>query len=238
MLELRDVTVSYGAVRAVDAVDLTCGRGEVVALLGANGAGKSSVVKAVNGLVRPVGGSVTWEGLALHALPPERVARAGVITVPEGREVFGGLTVLENLQLGAYRLGRSARTFRADLDRVLGYYPVLAQRTGQAARTLSGGEQQMLVIGRALMARPALLLLDEPSLGLAPKIVAEVYATLREVCREMELTALVVEQDVTSVLSVAAHAHVMETGRIRVSGTAEQIRGDASLRAIYLGADA
>ncbi|EME19402.1 ABC transporter ATP-binding protein [Rhodococcus triatomae] len=234
MLELKGTTVSYGAVTAVDDVDLTCATGEVVALLGANGAGKSSVVKAVNGLVRPIAGSVVWQGRSIESWAPEKIARAGIVTVPEGREIFGNLTVLENLRLGAYRLGR--RAARSDLDRVLGYYPVLAARTSQSARTLSGGEQQMLVFGRALMARPELLLLDEPSLGLAPKIVAEVYATLRQVCRDLNLTALVVEQDIATVLSVASHAHVMASGRIRVSGTADEIRSDKSLRALYLGA--
>jgi len=236
VLELREVTVSYGAVAAVGGVDLDCARGEVVALLGANGAGKSSVVKAINGLVRPIGGTVVWDGRAVHDWSPDRIARAGIVSVPEGREVFGGLTVAENLQLGSYRLGRRGAGDRAALDQVLDYYPVLAARSGQAARTLSGGEQQMLVIGRALMARPELLLLDEPSLGLAPKIVAEVYATLRQVCRDLDLTALVVEQDISAVLSVAARAHVMEAGRIRVSGSAAEIGDDESLREIYLGA--
>lgn len=234
MLELTGVTVSYGAITAVDGVDLACAPGEVVALLGANGAGKSSIVKAVNGLVRPIGGSVVWQGRRLESLSPERIARAGIATVPEGREIFGNLTVLENLRLGSHRLGRR-RVDRSMLDRVLEYYPVLAARTSQTARTLSGGEQQMLVIGRALMAQPELLLLDEPSLGLAPKIVAAVYGTLREVCRDLDLTVLVVEQDITTVLSIASHAHVMASGRISVSGTADEIRSDESLRAIYLG---
>lgn len=234
MLELTGVTVSYGAVTAVDGVDLACAPGEVVALLGANGAGKSSIVKAVNGLVRPIGGSVVWQGRRLESLSPERIARAGIATVPEGREIFGNLTVLENLRLGSHRLGRR-RVDRSMLDRVLEYYPVLAARTSQTARTLSGGEQQMLVIGRALMTQPELLLLDEPSLGLAPKIVAAVYGTLREVCRDLDLTVLVVEQDITTVLSIASHAHVMASGRISVSGTADEIRSDESLRAIYLG---
>ncbi|QXC46486.1 ABC transporter ATP-binding protein [Rhodococcus qingshengii] len=234
MLELTGVTVSYGAVAAVDGVDLACAPGEVVALLGANGAGKSSIVKAVNGLVRPIGGSVVWQGRRLESLSPERIARAGIATVPEGREIFGNLTVLENLRLGSHRVGRR-RVDRSMLDRVLEYYPVLAARTSQTARTLSGGEQQMLVIGRALMAQPELLLLDEPSLGLAPKIVAAVYGTLREVCRDLDLTVLVVEQDITTVLSIASHAHVMASGRISVSGTADEIRSDESLRAIYLG---
>lgn len=234
MLELTGVTVSYGAVAAVDGVDLACAPGEVVALLGANGAGKSSIVKAVNGLVRPIGGSVVWQGRRLESLSPEQIARAGIATVPEGREIFGNLTVLENLRLGSHRLGRR-RVDRAMLDRVLEYYPVLAARPSQTARTLSGGEQQMLVIGRALMAQPELLLLDEPSLGLAPKIVAAVYGTLREVCRDLDLTVLVVEQDITTVLSIASHAHVMASGRISVSGTADEIRSDESLRAIYLG---
>ncbi|MGR6584936.1 ABC transporter ATP-binding protein (plasmid) [Rhodococcus qingshengii] len=234
MLELTGVTVSYGAVAAVDGVDLACAPGEVVALLGANGAGKSSIVKAVNGLVRPIGGSVVWQGRRLESLSPEQIARAGIATVPEGREIFGNLTVLENLRLGSHRLGRR-RVDRSMLDRVLEYYPVLAARTSQTVRTLSGGEQQMLVIGRALMAQPELLLLDEPSLGLAPKIVAAVYGTLREVCRDLDLTVLVVEQDITTVLSIASHAHVMASGRISVSGTADEIRSDESLRAIYLG---
>jgi branched-chain amino acid transport system ATP-binding protein len=234
MLELTGVTVSYGAVAAVDSVDLACAPGEVVALLCANGAGKSSIVKAVNGLVRPIGGSVVWQGRRLESMSPERIARAGIATVPEGREIFGNLTVLENLRLGSHRVGRR-RVDRSMLDRVLEYYPVLAARTSQTARTLSGGEQQMLVIGRALMAQPELLLLDEPSLGLAPKIVAAVYGTLREVCRDLDLTVLVVEQDITTVLSIASHAHVMASGRISVSGTADEIRSDESLRAIYLG---
>ena len=234
MLELNDVTVAYGAVEAVRGVTLTLERGSIAALLGTNGAGKSSTVKAINGLVRPIGGTVAWDGHDLSRASPASVARAGVVTVPEGREIFGPLSVMENLRLGAYRVRRD-RSKRAALDRVFDYYPVLAQRSSQVAHTLSGGEQQMLVIGRALMAQPELILLDEPSLGLAPKIVAEVYRTLRDICQDIGLTALVVEQDVTTVLSVATEGHVMESGRIIASGSAEQIGSDPSLREIYLG---
>ncbi len=234
MLELHDVTVRYGAVLAVDRASMTIEDGQVVALLGANGAGKSSTLRAISGLVPVAEGEIRWNGRRISGLAAHKVVRQGICQVPEGREIFSGLSVRENLRLGAYlRRGRSA--VEADLMRVFEYFPVLRDRQQQATGTLSGGEQQMVVMGRAIMSQPSLLLLDEPSLGLAPLIVQQVFSILERICADLGLSVLLVEQDATTALSIASSAYVLEAGRVVAQGSSESLRQDETLRRSYLG---
>ncbi len=234
MLELENVTVRYGAVLAVDGVSMTVRDGQVVALLGANGAGKSSTLRAISGLVPPAEGEIRWKGQRISGLPAHKVVRRGICQVPEGREIFAGLSVRDNLRFGAYlRRGHSA--VEADMERVFDYFPVLRDRQQQHAGTLSGGEQQMLVIGRAIMSQPSLLLLDEPSLGLAPLIVVQVFSILERICADLGLSVLLVEQDATTALSIASFAYVLEAGRLVAQGASESLRSDDALRRSYLG---
>jgi branched-chain amino acid transport system ATP-binding protein len=232
LLELRDVGARYGALQALHGVDLSVDEGEVVAVLGANGAGKTTTLRAISGTVR-TSGEIGFAGKRL-ARRPESVARAGIAHVPEGRGTFAELTVEENLRLGAYvRRDRSA--VKADQDRVLERFPILAERRRQVAGTLSGGEQQQLALARALVQRPRLLLLDEPSLGLAPRLVADLFRVIAELNEKEGLSVLVVEQNATLALSVAARAYVLEVGRVAVTGTSDELRRDQSVRRSYLG---
>ncbi|MFJ8040826.1 ABC transporter ATP-binding protein [Kitasatospora sp. NPDC096147] len=231
LLELAGLRVDYGAVTALRGIDLTVRRGEVVALLGANGAGKSTTLRAVSGMLRPSAGEVLFDGERIDGLPSHEVVGLGIAHSPEGRRVFAGMTVLENLHLGAYRFGR---VDPADLDRVFGLFPRLAERRRQPAGTLSGGEQQMLVIGRALMARPELLLLDEPSMGLAPIVVGRLFEIVREI-NGQGTTVLLVEQNAAQALRLADRGYVLETGEIRMGGPAAELLHDPRIRAAYLG---
>jgi branched-chain amino acid transport system ATP-binding protein len=232
LLELDDVTASYGPVQALHGVSLTVGEGEVVAILGANGAGKTTTLRAISGTV-PRGGTIDFGGKTLRG-GPEAAARSGIAHVPEGRGTFVELSVNENLRLGAYTR-RDRRLVNDDLKRVAGYFPWIAERGSQRAGTLSGGEQQMLALARALMSRPRLLLLDEPSLGLAPLVVRELFRTVRELNENEGLTVLVVEQDARIALSVSARAYVLEVGRVALSGTSDKLRDAESVRRSYLG---
>lgn len=234
MLELDELSVRYGPVLAVDRVSLTVNTGQVVALLGANGAGKSSTLQAISGMTPASSGEIRWHGEATTGMPAHKIVRAGVSQVPEGREIFSGLNVLEHLQLGAY-LRRDKKAIKADLIRVFDYFPAIADRHTQAVGTLSGGEQQMVVIGRALMARPSLLLLDEPSLGLAPIIVSELYSVLRKICDDMSLSVLLVEQEVNAALTFASFAYVLESGRLVAQDNSDALLGNETLRRSYLG---
>jgi len=234
MLELHDVTVRYGAVLAVDRASMTIEDGQVVALLGANGAGKSSTLRAISGLVPVAEGEIRWNGRRVSGLAAHKVVRQGICQVPEGREIFSGLTVRENLRLGAY-LRRARSAVEADLARVFEYFPVLLERQHQATGTLSGGEQQMVVVGRAIMSQPSLLLLDEPSLGLAPLVVQQVFSILERICADLGLSVLLVEQDATTALSIASSAYVLEAGRVVAQGSSESLRQDKTLRRSYLG---
>ncbi len=234
LLEVEDLRVRYGAVEVLSGVVLSVAAGEVVALLGANGAGKTTTLRAVSGLVRPAGGDIRLDGRSLVGRGPHEVVAAGVGHVPEGRRVFARMSVRENLAMGAY--GR-ARPGDADFARVHALFPVLAERAEQAAGTLSGGEQQMLALGRALMGRPRVLLLDEPSLGLAPQVVQTVFAVI-EALQEDGTAVLIVEQDVGLALSVAARACVLATGRVVLSGAAADLRNDARVETAYLGGPA
>jgi branched-chain amino acid transport system ATP-binding protein len=231
LLELDGVEARYGPVQALRGITLEVAEGEVVAVLGANGAGKTTALRAISGTVRR-SGRISFGGKPLHG-GPEAVARAGIAHVPEGRGTFTELSVLENLRLGAYT--RRERNVRADVDRVAEWFPWVRERSGQQAGTLSGGEQQMLALARALMARPKLLLLDEPSLGLAPMIVREIFRIVSELYERVGLTVLVVEQDARIALRSAARAYVLEVGRVAVEGTSEELQENESVRRSYLG---
>jgi branched-chain amino acid transport system ATP-binding protein len=234
LLEVRDLHASYGPVRALHGVDLTVEEGGVVALLGPNGAGKTTTLRALTGMVR-TSGRITFAGRDLTGLATEQIVRLGVAHVPEGRGTFPALSVDENLRLGAY-IRRDPAGVRADLDRWYAVFPQLAQRRGQAAGSLSGGEQQMLAIARALLLRPRLLLLDEPSLGLAPRVIQELFQVLGRVKREERTTMLLVEQNANLALDLADHAFVLEAGRTVLSGPAGQVSADDHVRRAYLGA--
>ena len=231
LLELDRVQARYGPVQALYDVSLTVGEGEVVAVLGANGAGKTTTLRAISGTVAR-SGAIELDGTALKG-GPEAAARAGIAHVPEGRGTFVELTVNENLRLGAYT--RRDRGVKQDMERVASYFPWMAERGGQRAGTLSGGEQQMLALGRALMSRPRLLLLDEPSLGLAPMVVREFFRTVRDLNEKEGLTVLLVEQDARIALSISSRAYVLEVGRVALAGTSVQLRDDENVRRSYLG---
>jgi len=231
LLELENVHARYGPVQALHDVSLTVGEGEVVAVLGANGAGKTTTLRAISGTVSR-GGLLQLGGSNLRG-GPEAAARAGIAHVPEGRGTFVELTVDENLRLGAYT--RRDRQVRHDIGRIAEYFPWMVDRGAQRAGTLSGGEQQMLALGRALMSRPRLLLLDEPSLGLAPLIVREFFRIVRELNENEGLTVLLVEQDARIALSISSRAYVLEVGRVALSGKSDELRDDESVRRSYLG---
>jgi branched-chain amino acid transport system ATP-binding protein len=233
LLEISDLVVAYGRIQALHGISLTVDEGEVVTLIGANGAGKSTTMRAISGL-RPVSrGSIRFDGQDLtHVRADLRVVR-GISQAPEGRGIFPGMTVMENLEMGTYAR-RDRANFAEDLDRVFGLFPRLQERRTQAAGTMSGGEQQMLTIGRALMARPRLLLLDEPSMGLAPKLIQQIFGIIREI-NTQGTTVLLVEQNAQQALSVADRAYILETGSIVKEGTGQQLLGDPAIKEAYLG---
>jgi len=233
LLELEDVSARYGPVTALHGVSLRVGEGEFVAVLGANGAGKTTTLRAISGTVRR-GGRIAFAGNSIAHRPPEAVARAGVAHVPEGRGTLTELTVRENLRLGAY-VRRDRRAVDEDERRVLSYFPRLGERGSQRAGTLSGGEQQMLALARALMLRPRLLLLDEPSLGLAPLVVAEIFRIVRDLNEREGLAVLVVEQNAALALEASSRAYVLEVGRVAVEGSSSDLRRDEAVRRSYLG---
>ena len=233
MLEVRDLQVSYGKVRAVQGVSLEVGEGEIVALIGANGAGKSSTMHAVCGIERPAGGQVRFLGHSITRLPPHRIVRRGIVQVPEGRLIFGGLTIAQNLRLGAYNVPGRARA-EADIDRVLEFFPMLRERLDERGAALSGGQAQMLALARGLMARPKLLMLDEPSLGLAPIAAQEVFALIARL-RDAGVTILLVEQNVRQALAIADRGYVLESGRIILDGQAAELAEHELLVSAYLG---
>jgi branched-chain amino acid transport system ATP-binding protein len=233
MLALEGLTARYGHVVALADVSLTVAAAEFVCLIGANGAGKTTTLKAISGLVPAAAGRIRFDGRDIHGLPPQEILRRGIAHCPEGRRVFPYMTVDENLAMGAY-VRTDADGVASDLDRVFSHFPILAERRRQAAGTLSGGEQQMLAIGRALMARPRLILFDEPSLGLAPTIVDTVFAIIAGIQRE-GTTVLMVEQNAYMALSLASRAYVMETGRIVLEGPARALADDEHVKKAYLG---
>ena len=231
LLELENVQAAYGSVKALHGITLHVDDGQVVALLGANGAGKTTTLRAISGTVRR-SGLVRFAGHELAAVP-ESAAALGIAHVPEGRGTLGRFTVQENLELGAYARGR--KQLKPSLDRVIEYFPVLGERRRQEAGTLSGGEQQMLAVARALMSRPRLMLLDEPSLGLAPQVVEKIFEIVRAINRDERTSFLIVEQNANLALEVAEHAYVLETGRVTSDGPSSQLQADESVRRSYLG---
>jgi branched-chain amino acid transport system ATP-binding protein len=233
MLRVSDIEVRYGAIRALKGVSFTVNEGEVVALLGANGAGKTTTQKTISGMLRPALGSITLEGRRIDGIPAHDLIGRGICHVPEGRHVFPRMTVHENLEMGAFRF---KRVDRADLERVLEMFPRLRERLKQTAGTLSGGEQQMLAIGRALMGKPRLLLLDEPSMGLAPIVVAQIFEIVHEI-NASGVTVLLVEQNAAQALQLADRGYVLETGEIVLTGTGQELLADDRIRAAYLGED-
>lgn len=237
ILGLAAVHAGYGRVEVLRGIDLQVARGEMVTVIGSNGAGKSTLLKTITGMLKPTSGDIVLDGRSVAGARPEALVRSGMALVPEGRLLFGSMTVSENLELGAYALkGRDRKGELAKrLDRVTGLFPVLGERGGQPAETLSGGEQQMLAVGRALMSGPRLLLLDEPSLGLAPRVIAEIFRALDSL-REQGVTILLVEQDARLALKHADRGYVMRTGRIVLEGNAEELLANDDVRLIYLGA--
>ena len=234
LLELRDLVVRYGSITALQGIYIAVHSGELVALLGSNGAGKSTTLRAASRLLPLAQGSIRWHGGELGRVSTERTVKLGLSHCPEGRRVLGRQSVKDNLELGAW-LRKDRAGIKADIDRCYGLFPRLAERRHQLAGSLSGGEQQMLAIARSLMARPTLLMLDEPSLGLAPKLVAEVMNTLRQLNQD-GLTILLVEQNANAALAIAHRAYVLEAGRISLEGSAQDLRNNDKLRASYLGA--
>ncbi|MCS7198391.1 MAG: ABC transporter ATP-binding protein [Candidatus Bipolaricaulota bacterium] len=235
MLALKDIEVRYGPIVALRGVSLTVSAGEIVAVLGANGAGKTTLLRTISGLLRPTQGKLEFLGHDLRRFSPEHIVRLGIVHVPEGRQLFPDLTVKENLWMGSYT--RRDGFIKEDWERVLSYFPVLRERLSQPAGTLSGGEQQMLAIARALMARPKLLLLDEPSLGLAPMTVQALFRFLKDLNSHDGMTLLLAEQNAHLSLNIAHRAYVLETGRIALEGAAEELRRDPKVQRLYLGAE-
>jgi branched-chain amino acid transport system ATP-binding protein len=232
MLELRAVTVSYGMINALKGITINVERGEIVALIGANGAGKSTTLMAISGTVPLRSGLVTYEGIKLSGQPVHAIVQMGITQVPEGRRIFAQMTVRENLEMGSFV--RDKREFAEDLARVYDMFPTLAERSKQSGGTLSGGEQQMLAIGRALMSRPKLLLLDEPSLGLAPIIVSRIFKIIKDI-NDRGTTILLVEQNAKAALRLAHRAYVLETGMIVMEGQASDLEKDPGIQKAYLG---
>lgn len=233
LLEIQDLHVHYGKIEALSGISLEVDEGEIVTLIGANGAGKTTTLKTISGLRRPTSGKIRFLGTNITGVAGHKRVQLGLSQAPEGRGIFPGMTVMENLEMGAY-IRRGKRT--DDIDRVLNLFPRLAERRRQQGGTLSGGEQQMLAIGRALMADPKLLLLDEPSMGLAPLIVAQIFAILKEI-NDLGTTILLVEQNAVQALSLSHRAYVLETGRVVASGPANQLLNDPAVRAAYLGTE-
>lgn len=233
MLTIKDINVYYGAIHALKGISVDVKEGQIVTLIGANGAGKSTTLRTISGLLRPKSGEIVFEGKNIAAMPAQDIVKQGLSQVPEGRRVFANMTVLENLELGAYTRSDSAG-IAEDMDVVFKRFPRLYERKAQLAGTLSGGEQQMLAMGRALMSRPRLLLLDEPSMGLAPLLVKEIFSIIKEI-NQTGTTILLVEQNAHMALSIANYAYVLETGRITIEGSAAELSQSEEIRKAYLG---
>ena len=233
LLEVDKIECSYGRIRALEGISLKVEDGEIVTLIGANGAGKTTTLRAISGLVRPGKGSIRFDGKDLLRLTPDQIVKLGLGHSPEGRRVFSRMTVRENLELGAF-IRKSAAEIKSDLERVLTIFPRLKERLTQKAGTLSGGEQQMLAMARALMSRPRLLMLDEPSQGIMPKLVDEIFDAITEI-RRNGMTVLIVEQRLTECLEIADRAYVLQTGRVMMAGSASEVRDNAGVRQAYLG---
>jgi branched-chain amino acid transport system ATP-binding protein len=237
MLEIQNLEVSYGKIRAIKGISLHVNQGEVVVLVGANGAGKTTLLKTISGLLAPSSGSIKFQGLDLTKIAPHQRVIEGICQAPEGRGIFPGMTVEENLQIGKYSRETAKIEMTEDLERIFALFPRLKDRRTQLGGTLSGGEQQMLAIGRALMSRPKVLLLDEPSMGLAPKFIATIFEIIQEI-KKQDVTILLVEQNASKALQIADRAYVLETGVIAKEGTGVGLLKDPAVRAAYLGTGA
>jgi ABC-type branched-chain amino acid transport systems, ATPase component len=235
MLEVENLHVSYGAIRALHGVSLKVEAGSIVTLIGANGAGKSTTLRALSGLVKPASGTIRYDGKEISKLPANKIVSEGLCHVPEGRMIFPNLTVAENLRMGAY-LQRDKKWIASQTDYVFSLFPRLKERASQAAGTLSGGEQQMLAIGRALLSRPKFLMLDEPSLGIAPLLVKTIFERIVEINREQGLTILLVEQNANLALDVSSYGYVLETGKVLVEGPSAELKANPQVQEAYLGA--
>lgn len=233
MLKVDNINVYYGAIHALKGISVEVNQGEIVTLIGANGAGKSTTLRTISGLLKPKSGQILFEGQNIAGTAAQNIVKLGISQVPEGRRVFAHMTVLENLELGAY-LRSDTKEIKDDMDKVFGRFPRLAERRSQLAGTLSGGEQQMLAMGRALMSRPRILLLDEPSMGLAPLLVKEIFSIVKDI-NETGTTVLLVEQNAHMALSIANKAYVLETGRVTLSGDAKELAASEEIRKAYLG---
>jgi branched-chain amino acid transport system ATP-binding protein len=235
MLEIKGLNVHYGVIHALKNISLTVNQGEIVTLIGANGAGKTSTLRTISGLIKPTGGEILLEGEAITNLSAPQRVKLGISQVPEGRRIFPEMTVLENLELGAF-LRKDTNNIKKDLENIYGRFPILNDRKRQMAGTLSGGEQQMLAMGRALMSRPRILLLDEPSMGLAPLLVREIFAIIKDI-NEAGTTILLVEQNASMALSIADRAYVLETGSIVMNGTGAELAQSKEIQKAYLGGE-
>ena len=233
MLKLDNINVYYGSIHALKGISIEVNQGEIVTLIGANGAGKTSILKSISGLIAPKSGEITFEGKTITGVPAQSIVKMGICHVPEGRLIFANMSVFENLELGAFLVNDKA-VVKQRLEHVFQRFPRLAERKNQNAGTLSGGEQQMLAMGRALMGQPKILLLDEPSMGLAPILVQEIFEIIKEI-NEAGTTILVVEQNAHQALSIAQKAYVLETGKIVLSGTAEEVASSEDVKKAYLG---
>ncbi len=232
MLELQDLHVAYGGIRALKGVSLQVGEGEIVTLIGANGAGKSTTLRTISGLEHAQAGKILYNGVDITGKPSKYMVQEGLILVPEGRLIFPDMTVLENLRIGAYL--RKDRSVEKDIDRMYELFPRLKERSWQMAGTLSGGEQQMLAVGRALMSKPKLLMMDEPSLGLAPLVVKDIFSIIRTI-RDSGVTVLLIEQNANAALKIADRGYVLETGMIALEGSGQELLSNPAVRAAYLG---
>lgn len=234
ILEVRDLSVSYGAIRALHGISLSIAEGQIVTLVGANGAGKTTTLRTISGILKPSSGQILFRGGKLAGLPAHKIVARGIAQAPEGRMIFSNLTVLENLRMGAY-LRKCKKEIAASIEQAFTIFPRLAERVKQEAGTLSGGEQQMLAIARALMSKPDCLMLDEPSLGIAPILVQTIFEKIVEINRSYGLTILLVEQNANLALEISHYAYVLETGRISLEGAPAVLREDPAVRAAYLG---
>ena len=234
ILEISELSLSYGHIDALKNISFTVKEGEVAALLGANGSGKSSLLKAISGLVKCSSGKIRFKGNEIQNMRPEKIVASGLAHCPEGRRIFPDLTVFENLQTGAY-LCKDKALFKKNLEKVFSYFPLLADRRTQAGGTLSGGEQQMLALGRSLMSNPTMLMLDEPSLGLAPKMIELIFTIIDKISKEEKVSVLLVEQNANEALLHSSHAFVLETGKLTLSGTAGELKSNPSIIKAYLG---
>lgn len=232
MLNIKGLSTSYGSIKAIKGIDLDVPEGSIVSLIGANGAGKTTTMKSLTGLLKPQAGQITLQGREITGLAPHKIVNLGISLVPEGRNILSGMTVLENLEMGAYQ--RKDKNVQADMEKVFRRFPILEERKQQLGGTLSGGQQQMLAIGRALMAKPKLLLLDEPSMGLAPLVVADIFKVIQEINQD-GTTILLVEQNVRQALKIANYAYVLETGKIVLHGEAQEVASNPRVMEAYLG---